>query len=185
MMKFVRALIGLVAFLIAPSAWAQVCPAGSTCTPLETYIYGTSAATAPYAASLFIPAIPSSSGSSALHIPANAFPALSGGVLQATNFPALSGDCTTPGGSLSITCLKTNGTAFTVLATTAPGTGVATALTNNINASGGVCTVGGTGCASPTGVHRTATVGWIAGVNPNNALEIVFPDNATLVSIVG
>lgn len=34
-------------------------------------------------------------------------------------------------------------------------------------------------------VTKSATIGWIAGVNPNNALAIVLPAASTLVSIVG
>ncbi|PAY05445.1 hypothetical protein CK489_29110 [Bradyrhizobium sp. UFLA03-84] len=48
-----------------------------------------------------------------------------------------SGDCTI---SSSIVCTKTNGVNFSSLATTAPGTGVVTALGNNTNAAGGLVT---------------------------------------------
>src|SRR5882757_9928662 len=48
-----------------------------------------------------------------------------------------SGDCTaTSGGAL--TCTKTSGVAFTALATTAPGTGVATAAAASLSAAGGL-----------------------------------------------
>ena len=63
----------------------------------------------------------------------------------------LSGDCTTSG-SNAVTCLKTNGSSFTALATTAPGTGVATWLATPSGAnlasaltSALPVTVGGTG----------------------------------------
>ena len=46
-----------------------------------------------------------------------------------------------------------------------------------ITASGGVI--------SAVAQLRTATIGWIAGVNPNNALDVIMPANSTLVSIVG
>ena len=52
----------------------------------------------------------------------------------------VSGDATlSAAGALTVT--KTNGTAFGALATVTPGTGVATALANNTNASGGIPTV--------------------------------------------
>jgi hypothetical protein len=68
-----RLIPAIVAALLATAgtAFAQVCPAGSTCTPLETYIYGQAAATAPYAASLRIPVAPSASASALLYIPLN------------------------------------------------------------------------------------------------------------------
>lgn len=56
---------------LSSAAWAQVCPAGSTCTPFETYVYGQSAATAPYGSGLRIPAAPSGSASSTVYIPGN------------------------------------------------------------------------------------------------------------------
>lgn len=60
------------------------------------------------------------------------------------------------------------------------GTGVAAALGNATNAANGICVLGANACD-----YRTASIGWIAGVNPNNAGLIVFPANSTLVSIVG
>src|SRR6185437_9488801 len=52
----------------------------------------------------------------------------------------VSGDATlSAAGALTVT--KTSGTAFGALATVTPGTGVATALANNTNASGGIPTV--------------------------------------------
>src|SRR5215475_11085469 len=67
--KFLWALaIGL--FLPSVS-YAQICPTGSTCSPFETYIYGQSSASQPYAGSLRIPAVPSTSPSSSQWIAAN------------------------------------------------------------------------------------------------------------------
>jgi hypothetical protein len=100
---------------------------------------------------------------------------------QTSSAPALesmSQDCTMTAAGV-VTCLKTNNVAFTALATTSPGTGVAAALGNNANAANGFCVLGNA-CA-----HKTVSIGWVAGVNPNNAGIIVFPDNSTLVSIVG
>lgn len=53
---------------------------------------------------------------------------ISSGTLSALRMPAFSSDCTTTAGSTAITCTKTGGVAFSVLATTAPGVGVATFL---------------------------------------------------------
>jgi hypothetical protein len=50
---------------------------------------------------------------------------------------ALSGDCTMANTG-AITCTKTSGTSFTTLATTTPGTGVATAAANNLSANAGL-----------------------------------------------
>lgn len=49
----------------------------------------------------------------------------------------VSGDCTATGTG-TFTCTKTNGTAFGALATATPGTGVATAIGNALNAAGGL-----------------------------------------------
>lgn len=57
--------------------------------------------------------------------------------IAAYNYSLMSGDCTASGTG-AITCTKTNGTAFSALATTVPGTGVVTALGNAVNASGGI-----------------------------------------------
>ena len=42
-------------------------------------------------------------------------------------------------------------------------------------------------CVSGTGMWavHTATIGWTAGVNPNNALIQILPANSTLTSIIG
>ena len=61
-----------------------------------------------------------------------------------------------------------------------PGTGVTTALADNTNGAGGFCVIGANACA-----YKSATIGWIATVNPNNAGVLVFPAAATLVSLVG
>ncbi len=62
--------------------------------------------------------------------------------LPTAAMPALTGDCANTAGSLAMTCTKTNGTVFSSLATLAPGTGVATALGDAVNASGGFLTYG-------------------------------------------
>ena len=75
----------LLAAILALGLWAglgsiasaQVCPVGSTCTPIETYIYGQSAATAPFGSGLRIPAAPSGSANALQYIPANVFATLS------------------------------------------------------------------------------------------------------------
>lgn len=87
-----------------------------------------------------------------------------GGCTEAT--PTISGSTITASltGAASLNLLKSNNLSdlasaatartnlgLSVLATTVPGTGVATALTNAANASGGVCTVGGGGCPSGSG----------------------------------
>lgn len=65
-----------------------------------------------------------------------------------------SGDCTaTSGGAL--TCTKTSGVAFTALATTAPGTGVATAAAASLSAAGGLTST----IASGTAALGTAAIG--------------------------
>ena len=63
--------------------------------------------------------------------------------IAAYNYSLMSGDCTASGTG-AITCTKTSGTAFGALATLTPGTGVATALGNAVNLTGGVPTQSGT-----------------------------------------
>lgn len=60
-----------IGLALSSAAWAQVCPVGSTCNPFETYVYGQSAATAPYGSGLRVPAVPSGSASSTVYIPGN------------------------------------------------------------------------------------------------------------------
>jgi hypothetical protein len=69
----------------------------------------------------------------------------------------MSQDCTLAT-SGAITCLKTNNTAFTSLATTAPGTGVVTALGNATNGTGGFITYSGA-LGTPTGGTLTNATG--------------------------
>ncbi len=57
----------------------------------------------------------------------------------------LGGDCTLVASTGIVTCLKTNGTSFTSLATTSPGSNVPTALGYAANATGGFGTVGTSG----------------------------------------
>jgi hypothetical protein len=66
-----RLLVGLLLLLWAGAAQAQTCPGGSTCNPLETYVYGNAAAGAPYGSGLRIPVAPSATASTLLYIPAN------------------------------------------------------------------------------------------------------------------
>jgi hypothetical protein len=72
------------------------------------------------------------------------------GVLQSTQFPALTGDCTTTAGTLATICAKTDGTNFGSLATVVAGTGVASAAINPINATGGLLTYGIIGTSGAT-----------------------------------
>lgn len=65
------AFAALLICLAAP-AWAQQAEE-----PLETYVYATPGAASPYPSSLFIPAAPSGTDSTLLHIPASAFATLS------------------------------------------------------------------------------------------------------------
>lgn len=58
------------------------------------------------------------------------------------SFNAMSGDCTITNTG-AITCTKTSGTAFSALATTTPGTGVATALGVNTGSAGAFVVNGG------------------------------------------
>lgn len=91
-----------------------------------------------------------------------------GGSSAAPQTFTLGGDCTFSAGS--ITCTKTSGTAFSALATLAPGTGVATALGDAINTAGGMETAAasalvvgavqvGAGSASPTAGIADVAVG--------------------------
>lgn len=57
------------------------------------------------------------------------------GTLQAAQEPAHTGDCTNTAGSLALTCLSTNGTAFTAAATAANGQLPATATNDNAASS--------------------------------------------------
>jgi hypothetical protein len=68
----IRNLIAIaIAALMPGIALAQVCPAGSTCTPVETYFYGQGNASAPYGSGLKVVANPNGSASSAQNIPGN------------------------------------------------------------------------------------------------------------------
>lgn len=140
----------------------------------------------------------------------------------------LSQDCTLTSAGV-MTCLKTNNVSFTALSTTAPGTGVATALGVNVGSAGAFVVLGGAGgtpssltLTNATGLPAasvlagalansmtattqsaasndtkvatdayvdakqfTASVGWIATVNPTGALVFVAPAALTIKSIVG
>ena len=80
--------------------------------------------------------------------------AFSGTALQTGAF---SGDCTTLSNSFSITCTKTNGVAFSALATTVPGTGVATALGVNVGSAGAFVVNGGALGTPSSGVATNLT----------------------------
>src|SRR5215472_1582730 len=71
MNRFLFAIVGLTILGSANLASAQVCPSGSTCLPLETYIYGQGAATPPLAGSLRIPIMPSATANTAQYVAAN------------------------------------------------------------------------------------------------------------------
>lgn len=74
----------------------------------------------------------------------------------------MTGDCTV---TLSaITCTKTNGVAFTALATTAPGTGVATALGVNVGTAGAFVVNGGALGTPSSGTLTNASGLPIAGL---------------------
>lgn len=82
-------------------------------------------------------------------------PGGSSGQLQYNNAGAfggftLAGDCTFS--EPNITCTKTNGTAFTALATTVPGTGVGTALGVNVGTAGAFVVEGGAG-GTPSSIN--------------------------------
>ena len=80
--------------------------------------------------------------------------AFSGTALQTGAF---SGDCTTLSNSFSITCTKTGGVAFSALATTVPGTGVATALGVNVGTAGAFVVNGGALGTPSSGVATNLT----------------------------
>ena len=67
-----------------------------------------------------------------------------------------SGDCTISGVG-AVVCTKTNGVAFTALATTAPGTGVATALGVNVGTAGSFVVNGGALGTPSSGTLTNAT----------------------------
>src|SRR5579859_1882880 len=89
-------------------------------------------------------------------------------------------DCTV-NSTGTVTCLKTNNVAFTALATTAPGTGVATALGVNVGTAGSFVVNGGAlgtpssgTLTNATGLPIAGVTGWGTGVaaalaNPVNA----------------
>jgi hypothetical protein len=75
-----------------------------------------------------------------------------------------SGDCTVAAGG-GITCTKTNGTAFGALATTTPGTGIATALGVNVGTAGAPVINGGAG-GTPSSLTLTNALGLPAAAMP-------------------
>lgn len=82
----------------------------------------------------------------------------------------VSGDCTMAA-SGAITCTKTNGTSLTALATTAPGSNVATALTATLSAAGGLTSTIASGTsAMGTGAISSATCATVVTTSaPNTA----------------
>jgi len=67
MKKIALSLALLLAF--AGSALAQTCPGGSTCNPIESYVYSSPTATTPLVSSLRVPVIPSTSASTLEYTP--------------------------------------------------------------------------------------------------------------------
>jgi hypothetical protein len=101
----------------------------------------------------------------------------------------VSGDCTATGTG-TFTCTETNGTAFTALATTAPGTGVATALGVNIGSAGAFVTFNGAlgtpssgTLTNATGLPIAGTTGW--GTNVAAALANALNGASGLVGFSG
>ncbi len=82
---------------------------------------------------------------------------------------AMSGDCTS--NAASVTCTKTNGSAFTALATTAPGTGVATALGVNVGSAGAFITYNGA-AGTPSALVGTNITGTATGLTAGTATAL-------------
>jgi hypothetical protein len=90
---------------------------------------------------------------------------LTNGVIDATVFPAFSGDCTTQAGLVALTCTKTNGVPFTSAATTPLGqSGAALGLLSTANSysalqtfSSGLSTPSISGMTSPLNVAQGGT----------------------------
>jgi hypothetical protein len=150
----------IIAFLLA-AVWSL--PGWAQSTPIETYSYGSGAASAPYSSSLYILAAPSPSANSLQHIPANVFATLSDtqtlinktlscssntctniptsaliGTLLAAQFPALAGDVTTVAGSLTTTLATVNSNVgtFTNATVTANAKGQITAISSGSGGGG-------------------------------------------------
>lgn len=93
----------------------------------------------------------------------------------------LGGDCTLS--TATITCTKTNGTAFGALATTAPGTGVPTALAVNVGTAGAFITNGGA-LGTPSSGVATNLTGTAAGLSiGGTAANVTATSNSTLTSL--
>lgn len=84
-------------------------------------------------------------------------------------FKAVSGDCSFAS-SGAITCTKTGGVLFGALATLTPGTGVATALGNALNASGGVV-----GYSGSLGTPSSGTATHLTGLPLTTGVSGVLP----------
>jgi hypothetical protein len=96
-----------------------------------------------------------------------------------------SGDCTISSVG-AVVCTKTNGTAFTALATTAPGTGVATALGVNVGSVGAFVTFNGA-LGTPSSGTLTSATGLpvstgISGFGTGIATFLATPSSANLVA---
>ena len=91
----------------------------------------------------------------------------------------MTGDCTVA--ASVITCTKTNGTAFTALATTAPGTGVATALGVNVGSAGAFVTFNGAlgTPSSGTATNLTGTAASLTAGTATNAVNTGITDDTT------
>lgn len=81
-------------------------------------------------------------------------------------YSLMSGDCTATSGG-AVTCTKTGGVAFSALATTTPGTGVATALGVNVGSAGAFVTFNGA-LGTPSSGTATNLTGTAAGLTAGN-----------------
>lgn len=96
---------------------------------------------------------------------------------------SVSGDCALSNAG-AITCTKTGGTAFSALATTTPGTGVATALGVNVGSAGSVVTNGGALGTPASGVATNLT-GTASGLTAGLAQGLTGSPAITVSSCTG
>lgn len=165
-MKKIALLLGL---LWASPALAQVCPAGSTCQPFETYTYGSTAATAPYASSLRVPVAPSGTASSLQYFPLNVMTTLTDTqtltnktlTSPALNTPTITG--ATLSGTMAGAPVFSGNVTFSgrpVFSGTLTGTQVSCLgldASNNLTIAGAACGSGGGGGVSSVGLSVPAT----------------------------
>jgi hypothetical protein len=102
----------------------------------------------------------------------------------------ITGDCTINTSTWAITCTKTNGTAFTGMATVAPGTGVLAALAINVGSLGAFVTNGGAlgtpssgNLANATGLPVSGLSG--LGTGMGTFLGAGFPASAAVLGTNG